>query len=292
MIIAGLAFKASAAPFHMWTPDVYQGAPTPVTRSCRRRRRSPRSSSPTALLVTAFPERGRPVDVGGRGDRVRLAGGRQHRRARAAERQADARVLVGLARRLHADRGRRAQRRSARSAPVLPHPLRARCRSARSRVVAARERELGVPVTLENLSGFGWERPFLGVAMWVFMLGFAGFPLTGGFCRQVLRLRGRVRAGWRWLMVVGVVATMVSAVLLPRRRARDVHARQHGAAARPGGRLTPRRRRSGAARRPSPRPAVEWAIGATASLPSTSRLVLLRVEPLIDVGRAARAKLR
>ena len=31
MIIAGLAFKASAAPFHMWTPDVYQGAPTPVT---------------------------------------------------------------------------------------------------------------------------------------------------------------------------------------------------------------------------------------------------------------------
>ena len=31
MIIAGLAFKSSAAPFHMWTPDVYQGAPTPVT---------------------------------------------------------------------------------------------------------------------------------------------------------------------------------------------------------------------------------------------------------------------
>src|SRR5213075_3048134 len=31
MLIAGLAFKASAAPFHMWTPDVYEGAPTPVT---------------------------------------------------------------------------------------------------------------------------------------------------------------------------------------------------------------------------------------------------------------------
>jgi NADH-quinone oxidoreductase subunit N len=29
MILAGLAFKASAAPFHMWTPDVYEGAPTP-----------------------------------------------------------------------------------------------------------------------------------------------------------------------------------------------------------------------------------------------------------------------
>ncbi len=30
-IVAGLAFKISAVPFHMWTPDVYEGAPTPVT---------------------------------------------------------------------------------------------------------------------------------------------------------------------------------------------------------------------------------------------------------------------
>jgi len=30
-VLAGLAFKISAVPFHMWTPDVYEGAPTPVT---------------------------------------------------------------------------------------------------------------------------------------------------------------------------------------------------------------------------------------------------------------------
>ena len=30
-MLAGLAFKVSAAPFHMWTPDVYEGSPTPVT---------------------------------------------------------------------------------------------------------------------------------------------------------------------------------------------------------------------------------------------------------------------
>jgi NADH-quinone oxidoreductase subunit N len=30
-VLSGLAFKISAAPFHMWTPDVYEGAPTPVT---------------------------------------------------------------------------------------------------------------------------------------------------------------------------------------------------------------------------------------------------------------------
>src|SRR5262249_9816597 len=31
MVLAGLAFKVSAVPFHMWTPDVYEGSPTPVT---------------------------------------------------------------------------------------------------------------------------------------------------------------------------------------------------------------------------------------------------------------------
>ena len=46
-------------------------------------------------------------------------------------------------------------------------------------VVAARERELRTPVTLQNLAGFGWERPFLAVSMWVFVLGMLGFTLTG-----------------------------------------------------------------------------------------------------------------
>src|SRR5207237_5687292 len=48
-------------------------------------------------------------------------------------------------------------------------------------VVAARERELGRAVTLENIAGMAWERPLLGIAMAVFMFGFAGMPLTGGF---------------------------------------------------------------------------------------------------------------
>src|SRR3712207_2454237 len=39
-------------------------------------------------------------------------------------------------------------------------------------VVAARERELARPVTLENLAGFGWERPLHGIAMAAFMFGF------------------------------------------------------------------------------------------------------------------------
>ena len=78
-------------------------------------------------------------------------------------------------------------------------------------VVAARERELGEPVTLENLSGFGWERPYLGISMWVFMLGFLGFPLTGGFIGKFYVFAAAYRHGWWWLIVAGVLATMVSA---------------------------------------------------------------------------------
>jgi NADH-quinone oxidoreductase subunit N len=77
-------------------------------------------------------------------------------------------------------------------------------------VVAARERELGETVTLENLAGFGWERPLLGAAMFTFMLGFAGFPLTGGFMGKFLVFSSASEAGWNWLVIVGVAATLVS----------------------------------------------------------------------------------
>ena len=61
-------------------------------------------------------------------------------------------------------------------------------------VLAARERELGEPVTLDNLAGFGWERPFLGLAMWFFVFGFAGPAGRRRLRRQVLRPLRRVRA--------------------------------------------------------------------------------------------------
>src|SRR5205807_9113131 len=78
-------------------------------------------------------------------------------------------------------------------------------------VVAARERELGAPVTLHNLAGFGWERPFLGVAMWTFMLGMLGFPLTGGFIGKFYVFAAAYDHGFWWLIVAGVIATMISA---------------------------------------------------------------------------------
>src|ERR671935_408017 len=55
MIIAGLGFKASAAPFHMWTPDVYEGAPTPLTAFMSAATKTVALVVALRILVTAFP---------------------------------------------------------------------------------------------------------------------------------------------------------------------------------------------------------------------------------------------
>jgi NADH-quinone oxidoreductase subunit N len=77
-------------------------------------------------------------------------------------------------------------------------------------VVAARERELQRDVTIESLAGMGWERPFYGVAMFAFMLSAAGFPLTGGMLGKLYVFSAAYDHGWWWLVVVGVLATLVS----------------------------------------------------------------------------------
>ena len=77
-------------------------------------------------------------------------------------------------------------------------------------VVAARERELGEAVTFDNIAGLGWERPFLGVALWICMLGFAGLPLTGGFVGKFYSFSAAYDRGWVWLVIVALVATAVS----------------------------------------------------------------------------------
>ena len=56
MILAGLAFKVSAAPFHMWTPDVYQGAPTSVTAFMSAATKTAALVVTLRVLVTAFPD--------------------------------------------------------------------------------------------------------------------------------------------------------------------------------------------------------------------------------------------
>jgi NADH-quinone oxidoreductase subunit N len=209
LIVAGLGFKMSAAPFHMWTPDVYEGAPTPVTAWMSAATKVAALVLAFRLMTTAFPQDEHLWSVAFAVVAVAsLAIGNL-----AALVQTNIKRLLAYSSVSHA--GFMLIGLSAGSALggralmyyLIPYSAMAFGSFA---IVALREKELGQPVTLENLAGFGWERPFLGVAMWFFMFGFAGLPLGGGFVGKIYVFSAAYEHGWAWLVVVGVVATLVS----------------------------------------------------------------------------------
>ena len=209
MILAGLAFKVSAAPFHMWTPDVYQGAPTSVTAFMSAATKTAAMVVLLRVLVTAFPDES---DIWTIAVAVlaciSLAWGNL-----AALAQRDVKRLLAYSSISHAGFMLIAiSADSARGGEALLYylvPYSAMSVGAFA-VVAARERELQRPVTLESLAGLGWERPWYGIAMWTFMLGMAGFPLTGGMFGKLFVFSAAYDAGEWWLVLFGVAATAVS----------------------------------------------------------------------------------
>jgi len=209
MILAGLAFKVSAAPFHMWTPDVYQGAPTSVTAFMAGATKVAALVLTLRILVTAFPEQAEIWSIAvavlavaslAIGNLAAIAQ-RDVKRMLAYSSVSHAGFLL-IAIAANSDDG-------ATSLLYYLIPYAAATVGAFA-VVASRERELGRPVSLASLEGLGWERPFLGVGMWVFMLSLAGFPLTGGFLGKLFVFSAIYEAGWWWLVVIGVLATALS----------------------------------------------------------------------------------
>ncbi len=211
MILAGLGFKVSAAPFHMWTPDVYQGAPTSVTAFMGAATKIAGLVLMLRLLVTAFPEQAELWTIAVAVLAVAsLAIGNL-----AAIAQSDVKRMLAYSSVSHAgflliavaansDDGA-----TALLYYLVPY---AAATVGAFAVVAAREREQGRPVTLTSLGGLGWERPYLGVAMWAFVLSMAGFPLTGGFFGKLFVFSAIYESGWWWLVVLGVLATALSLV--------------------------------------------------------------------------------
>jgi NADH-quinone oxidoreductase subunit N len=209
MLICGLGFKASAAPFHMWTPDVYEGAPTPVTAFMAAATKTVALVVMLRVLVTAFPDEAHLWTVAvaviavislAIGNLAALVQRNVKRMLAYSSISQAGFMLIPIS--ANSALGGRAL-----LFYLVPYAATSLGAFA---VVAARERELGVPVTFENLAGFGWERPLLGVSMWAFMLGFAGFPLTGGFIGKFYAFSAAYEHGWTWLVVVGVIATLVS----------------------------------------------------------------------------------
>jgi NADH-quinone oxidoreductase subunit N len=209
LVLVGLGYKASAAPFHMWTPDVYEGAPTPVTAFMSAATKTVALVLALRVLVTAFPQEAHlwapaiaalaiaSLVIGN----LAALGQRSVKRMLAYSSISHAGfMLIGVA-------ANNALGARALLYYLVPYSAMSIGSFA---VVAARERELQQPVTIDNLAGLGWERPVLGTAMATFMLGFAGLPPTGGFVGKFYVFAAAWDRRWIWLIVVGLVATVVS----------------------------------------------------------------------------------
>ena len=158
MILAGLAFKVSAAPFHMWTPDVYQGAPTTVTAFMAAATKVAALVLTLRILVTAFPEQAEiwTIAVAVLAVASLVIGNL------AAIAQRDVKRMLAYSSVSHAGflliavAANSSDGATALLYYLIPY---AAATVGAFAVVAARERELAQPVTLARLEGLGWSGP-------------------------------------------------------------------------------------------------------------------------------------
>ena len=200
LLLVGFAFKISAVPFHMWTPDAYQGAPTLVTGFMSTGVKAAAFAAFVRVFLSALEPFCGPswvpvVSVHRRGD-----DDPRHGRRRGAEQpEAHARLLEHRARRLPAGRPGRGQ--PVGKAAILFYLLAYAVTNLGAfgviALLGARDRAND---DLRDFAGLWHERPALAALMTVFLLSLGGLPPTVGFIGEVVHLqrRGQRRLLRRW----------------------------------------------------------------------------------------------
>jgi NADH-quinone oxidoreductase subunit N len=207
--VAGLCFKASVAPFHQWTPDVYEGAPTPVTAFMAVATKVAALGVFLRLfdvaLIEAHASWGAAVAtlaaitiiVGN----VGALGQSSLKRMLAYSSVAQAGyMLAGVV--VASSLGVKAT--------VFYLAVYLMMNMAAFATIVARERETGLGDTLESVAGLGRERPLLAWPLTLSMLALAGIPATAGFIGKFYLIDAAVNGGYTWLGVVIVIGSMIS----------------------------------------------------------------------------------
>ncbi len=213
LLLIGFLFKVSAVPFHMWTPDVYQGAPTTITGFMS----TTSKASAFAALILVLAALGGPVVLAAKwqvalaavaavtmvvGNVIALSQTNVKRMLAYSSVAHAGYVLTGIA-------AGTAAGYSGALFYLLAYTL---MNLGAFGVMAALEwdDEQGAEQTLDSLAGVGFRRPLLGVTMGVFMFALTGFPPLAGFIGKYMVFAAAIEADFTWLAVVGVVASIVS----------------------------------------------------------------------------------
>jgi NADH-quinone oxidoreductase subunit N len=222
LIIVALGFKVAVVPFHMWTPDVYEGAPTPVTAFMSVGAKAGGFAALLRVMVVALPT----LSVNS-GDAAAvwqltlavIAAITMILGNLVAISQTNIKRMLAYSSIAHAGyllmavaaAGAVGVAESATRGMLVYLLAYTFTNLGAFAVVIALEKADGTGTSLEDFVGLGRSRPFLAAMMAFFMLSLTGVPATAGFIGKFLVFGASIEAGLIWLAVIGVVTSVFSA---------------------------------------------------------------------------------
>ncbi|MFG2828813.1 NADH-quinone oxidoreductase subunit NuoN [Streptomyces sp. NPDC048434] len=210
LVLMGLLFKVGAIPFHMWTPDVYQGAPTPVTGFMAAATKVAAFGALLRLLYVALPGLRwdwQPVMWGVA--IITMLGG-----AIVAITQTDIKRLLAYSSIAHAGfilAGVIATSEEGISSVLFYLGAYSFVTLGAFAVVTLVRDAGGEATALSKWAGLGRRSPLVAAVFAVFLLAFAGIPLTSGFAGKFAVFKAAAQSGAGWLVVVGVLSSAIAA---------------------------------------------------------------------------------
>jgi len=215
LILVGFSFKVAAVPFHMWTPDVYQGAPTSVTGFMAVGAKAAGFAALLRIFVTALPS----LDV----DLVPVLWGLAALTMVVgnvvAISQTNIKRLLAYSSIAHAGYilmafvtfGNPKVAPDAVASALFYLVTYAITSFGAWAVVIALEKPEGKGLEISDFAGLGRKRPLLAAAMTVFMLSLTGMPPTLGLVGKFYLFRTAIQGGFIGLAIIGVLTSLVSA---------------------------------------------------------------------------------
>ncbi len=209
LMLVGFLFKIAAAPFHMWTPDVYEGAPTPMTAFMSAGPKAAGFAALLRLLLVAFPAM-KPewsdllwilavltMTIGN------FSALRQDNIKRMLAYSSIAHAgyaLVGLT-----------AANSTGTSGILFYMLSYAFMNIGAFAVIILVGKKGEPNgTVMDFAGLGRKHPLLAVTMSLFLFSLAGMPPTAGFIGKFYLFSGAIQEGYIWLAIIGVMNSAAS----------------------------------------------------------------------------------
>ncbi|HNS85679.1 MAG TPA: NADH-quinone oxidoreductase subunit NuoN, partial [Parvularculaceae bacterium] len=209
-LIAGLAFKVSAAPFHMWTPDVYEGAPTPVTAFFAAAPKLAAMALFARALVTPFPDivdQWRPIIA-------ILAVASMTVGAFSAIVQSNIKRLMAYSSIGHmgfALIGLAVGTANGIGSVLVYMAIYIVMTVGAFACILLMRRRGGMTESIDDLSGLTRTNPGLALALTILLFSLAGVPPMAGFFGKLVVFQAAVEAALVWLAIIGAVMSVISA---------------------------------------------------------------------------------